>query len=101
MRDMVEGEVRLSTLANYESTIDKELEYIIGELQSISSYAVHVDITPPELEETNWSVARVFIPEPRPSVASVFPLQRPSPATSIRRSSESAPTSLTLRRFCS
>jgi thiazole/oxazole-forming peptide maturase SagD family component len=63
MRNMVEGEVKLSTLANYESTIDEELEYIIGELQAISSYAVRLDITPPELEETDWSVARVFIPE--------------------------------------
>jgi hypothetical protein len=63
MRDMVDGEVRLSTLPNYESSIDEELEYIIGELQGISSYAVHLDITPPELDQTDWSVARVFIPE--------------------------------------
>ncbi len=63
MRNMLEGEVRLSTLANYQSTIDEELEYIIGELQSISSCAVHLDITPPELDHTDWSVARVFIPE--------------------------------------
>jgi thiazole/oxazole-forming peptide maturase SagD family component len=63
MNNMVDGEVRLSTLANYQSTIDEELEYIIGEVQSISSYAVHLDITPPELDQTDWSVARVFIPE--------------------------------------
>jgi thiazole/oxazole-forming peptide maturase SagD family component len=63
MHNMVDGEVRLSTLANYQSTIDEELEYIIGELQSISSFAVHLDITPPELDQTDWSVARVFIPE--------------------------------------
>jgi len=63
MRNMVEGEVRLSTLKNYQSTIDEELDYILGELKNISSYAVHLDITPPELEHTDWSVARVFFPE--------------------------------------
>ena len=63
MRKMVEGEVRLSTLKNYQSTIDEELDYILGELKNISSYAVHLDITPPELEHTDWSVARVFFPE--------------------------------------
>ncbi|MDQ5851212.1 MAG: YcaO-like family protein [Chloroflexota bacterium] len=63
IKNMADGEVKLSTLANYQSTIDEELEYIIGELQSISSYAVHLDITPPELDQTDWSVARVFIPE--------------------------------------
>jgi thiazole/oxazole-forming peptide maturase SagD family component len=63
MRNMVEGEVALSTLTNYQSTIDEELDYILGQLKRISSYAVHLDITPPELEHTGWSVARVFFPE--------------------------------------
>jgi hypothetical protein len=60
---MVEGEVRLSALPNYQSTIDRELDYILGELRNISRYAVHLDITPPELEHTGWSVVRVFFPE--------------------------------------
>jgi thiazole/oxazole-forming peptide maturase SagD family component len=63
MRNMTEGEVRLSALKNYQSTIDEELDYILGELKNISSYAVHLNITPPELEDTDWSVARVFFPE--------------------------------------
>lgn len=63
MRDMVEGEVRLSTLKNYQSTIDEELDYILGQLKNISSYAVHLDITPPDLEDTDWTVVRVFFPE--------------------------------------
>ena len=63
MKNMVEGEVRLSALKNYQSTIDAELDYILGELKNISSYAVHLDITPTELEHTDWSVARVFFPE--------------------------------------
>jgi len=63
MRNMVEGEVRLSALKNHQSTIDQELDYILGELKNVSSYAVHLDITPPELEHTDWSVARVFFPE--------------------------------------
>ena len=63
MRNMVEGEVRLSTLKAYQATIDEELDYILGELKNLSSYAVHLDITPPELEQTDWSVARVFFPE--------------------------------------
>jgi hypothetical protein len=63
MRNMVEGEVALSTLKNYQSTIDEELDYILGELKKVSSYAVHLDITPPELGHTDWSVARVFFPE--------------------------------------
>ncbi len=63
MRDMVEGEVRLSTLKNYQSTIDEELDYILSQLKNISSYAVHLDITPPDLEHTDWSVVRVFFPE--------------------------------------
>lgn len=63
MRNMAEGEVRLSTLKSYQSTIDQELDYILGELKNVSSYAVHLDITPPELGHTNWSVARVFFPE--------------------------------------
>ncbi len=63
MRNMVEGEVRLSTLRNYQSTVDNELAYILGELKNISKYAVHMEITPPELEHTDWSVERVFFPE--------------------------------------
>jgi thiazole/oxazole-forming peptide maturase SagD family component len=63
IRNMLEGEVALSTLKNYQSTIDEELSYILGKLKNISSYAVHLDITPPELENRGWSVARVFFPE--------------------------------------
>ena len=63
MRDMVEGEVRLSELPNYQSTIDEELSYILDALRPVSDYAVHLDITPPELEGAGWSVARVFFPE--------------------------------------
>lgn len=63
MRNMLEGEVALSTLKNHRSTIDEELDYVLGELKNVSSYAVHLDITPPELEHTSWSVARVFFPE--------------------------------------
>jgi thiazole/oxazole-forming peptide maturase SagD family component len=63
MRNMAEGEIRLSALKNYQSTVDEELDYILGELKDISSYAVHLNITPPELEDTDWSVARVFFPE--------------------------------------
>ncbi len=60
MRNMVEGEVTLSTLKNYQSTIDDELDYILGKLRSVSHYAIYLDITPPELEHTDWSVARCF-----------------------------------------
>ncbi|MFG1610494.1 YcaO-like family protein [Actinoplanes sp. NPDC049265] len=63
LRGMVDGEVRLSALPSYESTIDGELAYIVGRLKDVSRYAVHLDITPPELAGTDWSVARVFIPE--------------------------------------
>lgn len=63
MRNMVEGEVKLSALKSYQSTIDEELNFILGKLKNISTYAVHLDITPPELEHTDWSVARVFFPE--------------------------------------
>lgn len=63
MRKMAEGEVRLSALKSHQSEIDEELDYILGELKKVSSYAVHLDITPPELEHEDWSVARVFFPE--------------------------------------
>jgi thiazole/oxazole-forming peptide maturase SagD family component len=63
MRNMLDGEVALSTLTKHQSTIDQELEYILGELKNISRYAVHLDITPPDIEHTDWSVARVFFPE--------------------------------------
>jgi thiazole/oxazole-forming peptide maturase SagD family component len=63
MENMADGEVRLSALTNFEATVDKELEYVVGQLQGTSSYAVTVDITPAELQGTSWSVARVFIPE--------------------------------------
>jgi thiazole/oxazole-forming peptide maturase SagD family component len=63
LRHMAHGEVTLSTLKNYESTIDQDLDYILGELKNISRYAVHLHITPPELENAGWSVARVFFPE--------------------------------------
>ena len=63
MTNMVEGEVKLSALKNHQAAIDDELDYILGELKKISRYAVHLDITPPELEHTDWSVARVFFPE--------------------------------------
>ena len=63
MRNMLDGEVALSTLTKHQSTIDQDLAYILGELKDISRYAVHLDITPPDLEHTDWSVARVFFPE--------------------------------------
>ena len=63
MRNMAEGEVRLSALKNYQSTIDEELDYLLGELKNVSRYAVYLDITPRELEHRDWSVARVFFPE--------------------------------------
>jgi hypothetical protein len=63
MRNMAEGEVKLSTLKDYQTTIDEELDYIVGKLKNISTYAVHLDITPSELDHTGWSVARVFFPE--------------------------------------
>jgi thiazole/oxazole-forming peptide maturase SagD family component len=63
MKSMLEGEVALSALKNHQSAIDDELEYILGELKNISSYAVHLDITPPDLQHTEWTVARVFFPE--------------------------------------
>jgi thiazole/oxazole-forming peptide maturase SagD family component len=63
MRNMAEGEVKLSTLADYQSSTDEELAYIVGRLKKVSNYAVHLDITPPELHDSSWSVARVFVPE--------------------------------------
>lgn len=63
MRDMVDGEVKLSALSSYEASIDDELDYILGKLKAMSDYAVQLDITPPELKHTAWSVQRVFIPE--------------------------------------
>src|SRR5262249_26140143 len=63
IRNMAEGEVRLGSLQSYQSTVDRELDYILGRLKTVSSYGVHMDITPPELEGTGWSVARVFFPE--------------------------------------
>jgi thiazole/oxazole-forming peptide maturase SagD family component len=63
IRNMAEGEIKLSTLKNYQSTIEEELDYIVGKLKNISAYGVHLDITPPELGHTDWSVARVFFPE--------------------------------------
>jgi thiazole/oxazole-forming peptide maturase SagD family component len=63
MRNMAQGEVALGTLKNYQSSIDEELDYILGGLKRISSFGIHLDITPPELEDTGWSVARVFFPE--------------------------------------
>ena len=63
MRDMVEGEVRISALSNRQSTPDDDLTYILGRLRTISDYAIRLDITPPELGHTDWSVARVFVPE--------------------------------------
>ena len=63
MKNMLDGEVALSTLQNHQLTIDEDLEYVLGELKNISSYAVHLDITPPDIQHTDWSVARVFFPE--------------------------------------
>jgi len=63
VRDMVEGEVRISALSNRQSTPDDDLNYILGRLRTISDYAIRLDITPPELGHTDWSVARVFVPE--------------------------------------
>jgi thiazole/oxazole-forming peptide maturase SagD family component len=63
MRNLSHGEVVLGTLQNYQSTIDQELDYVLGGLKKISRYGIHLDITPPELEDTGWSVVRVFLPE--------------------------------------
>jgi thiazole/oxazole-forming peptide maturase SagD family component len=63
MREMVEGEVKLSTLESYQSTVDEELGYILGRLADVSRYAVYLDITPPDVQHTDWCVARVFFPE--------------------------------------
>jgi thiazole/oxazole-forming peptide maturase SagD family component len=63
MRGLVDGEVALSKLANHRSKVDDELDYIFRALKDFSRYAVHLNITPPELKDTDWTVARVFIPE--------------------------------------
>ena len=63
MRSMVEGEVALSSLKDQRSTVDGELDYIFRGLKEVSKFAVHLNITPPELVDTDWTVARVLIPE--------------------------------------
>lgn len=63
MRDMSEGYVDLSTLPNHQSTADHELSYTLSCLENVSEYAVQLDITPAELNDTDWSVSRVLIPE--------------------------------------
>lgn len=63
MRGLVDGHVNLSTLTDHTTRVDDELRYVIGELRQVSQYAVHLDITPPDVEGMGWSVARVFLPE--------------------------------------
>ena len=101
MRNMVEGEVTLSTLKNYQSTIDDELDYILGKLRSVSHYAIHLDITPPELEHTDWSVARVFFPEMVQVSLPSFPYGAHPRLLQFGGISESITSSLPLIRFYS
>ncbi|WDV46632.1 YcaO-like family protein [Clostridiaceae bacterium M8S5] len=64
LADMIEGEIKLTNIPNYEGKNAKEdVAYLIKELKKISEYAVVLDITPPEAREKGWYVTRVLVPE--------------------------------------
>lgn len=59
-----QSEVSLSNLQDWSaSTDDDELRFLLGQLRQVSEHAVYLDITPPDVSEHGWSVARVYIPE--------------------------------------
>ncbi len=61
---MTEGTIKLSEIeSRYEGDTDAQIAHLIREIAKVSEYAVYADITPPEIIDKGWSVARVFIPE--------------------------------------
>jgi len=63
--DMIsDNTISLSSLDNLSSgNTDRDLSYVIRELNKVSKYAVYRDITPPEIADSGIHVLRVFIPE--------------------------------------
>lgn len=64
LKDFINGEINLSSIKTMRGAdVDAQICHIIKHLSEISKYAVFLDLTPPEVSDSGWSVVRVFIPE--------------------------------------
>ncbi|WP_157631316.1 YcaO-like family protein [Catelliglobosispora koreensis] len=55
------GEIKLSEIPAISA--DQQLPELIRMVAGVSEWACYLDITPPELADTDWKVVRVLIPE--------------------------------------
>ncbi|MDA8057947.1 MAG: YcaO-like family protein [Actinomycetota bacterium] len=64
VRQRISGEVALSGLKRTAGgTVEDEVQWLVEMVRGVSEYAGYLDITPPELADTDWKVLRVVIPE--------------------------------------
>ena len=59
----ISEKIELKKYKNLEVNTQKDLEYLLKGLYNISKYAVYLDITPSEIENKDFCVMRVYIPE--------------------------------------
>ncbi|GGM78486.1 YcaO-like family protein [Dactylosporangium sucinum] len=59
--DRSSGSVKLSEIAPLSGS--STLESLIAMVAGVSRWATYLDVTPPELADTDWKVVRVLIPE--------------------------------------
>lgn len=57
------GSVKLSEVPRLGGTDDEALAELLTMVAGVSQWATYLDITPPELADTDWKVVRVLIPE--------------------------------------
>ncbi|HLU46253.1 MAG TPA: hypothetical protein VKZ67_14755, partial [Natronosporangium sp.] len=58
-----QGSVKLSEIPRLGTGDDDVLPELIRMVAGVSEWACYLDITPPELADTEWKVMRVLIPE--------------------------------------
>lgn len=57
------GSVKLSEIPRLGETVADAVAELIRMVAGVSQWATYLDITPPELADTDWKVVRVLIPE--------------------------------------
>lgn len=58
-----DGSIKLSEVPVLAGTDEQALAELIRMVSGVSRWATYLDITPPELADTDWKVVRVLIPE--------------------------------------
>lgn len=58
-----QGSVKLSEIAPLAESDEQALAELLRMVAGVSEWATYLDITPPELADTDWKVVRVLIPE--------------------------------------